>query len=418
MTDPLTPPPRKDPQARTPTPMLPPAARSRAALGLTAAAAEGRFMLQHCDDCGAVQYPPRDACGTCLSVALSWRDIAPEGELLAATRIHVSPDRYFRERMPWRTGAVRLDAGPSVICHLHGDCPPRGRVRLINRLDKAGQGVIMALPAEETPNMQDDPQLRALTADPRHRRVLIIDARAPDAPALCRALLQAGAAHVYLGEAEAWRPWAGRAALAAMDAVTLVPLDVTDTSSVTRLAGQIGGKVDILINNARFLRPGGVFARGDTVFAAREMEVNYFGLMRLAQAFGPAMRGRGADGTNSAVAWVNILSAYALVNAPDHASFCASQAAALSLTQALRTELRAGAVRVMGVYVGPTEDDWHQPLPPPKVTAGALARAVVAGLQDGLEEVWCGDVARDLAARWRRDAKVLEREIGDQGMGG
>ena len=41
-----------------------PAARSRAALGLAVGAAEGRFMLQVCGDCGAVQYPPRDVCGT------------------------------------------------------------------------------------------------------------------------------------------------------------------------------------------------------------------------------------------------------------------------------------------------------------------------------------------------------------------
>ena len=44
-------------------PTLPPAGRSRAALRLTAAAAEGRFELQHCADCATVQYPPRSVCG-------------------------------------------------------------------------------------------------------------------------------------------------------------------------------------------------------------------------------------------------------------------------------------------------------------------------------------------------------------------
>ncbi|MFP3367155.1 SDR family oxidoreductase, partial [Pseudoalteromonas sp. SIMBA_148] len=82
--------------------------------------------------------------------------------------------------------------------------------------------------------------------------------------------------------------------------VQIVPLDVTDTASVAELAGEIGGKTDILVNNARFVRPGGIMDRGDTVFARDEMEVNYLGLMRLAQSFGPAMRGRGADGDNSA----------------------------------------------------------------------------------------------------------------------
>ncbi|MFP3339704.1 zinc ribbon domain-containing protein, partial [Micrococcus sp. SIMBA_131] len=64
MTDATLPPPKKDPQKRTRTQTLPSGLRSRAALGLTAAAAEGRFMLQVCGECGALQYPPRDACST------------------------------------------------------------------------------------------------------------------------------------------------------------------------------------------------------------------------------------------------------------------------------------------------------------------------------------------------------------------
>ena len=75
MTTPLTPPPKKDPQKRTVSPTRPPEMRSRAALGLTAAAAEGRFQLQQCADCGAVQYPPRDACSSCLSPDLPWVDV-------------------------------------------------------------------------------------------------------------------------------------------------------------------------------------------------------------------------------------------------------------------------------------------------------------------------------------------------------
>ena len=58
---------RKNPVLRTRLPTLPPAARSRVALGLTAAAALGRFELQQCRDCGTVQYPPREACQKCLS---------------------------------------------------------------------------------------------------------------------------------------------------------------------------------------------------------------------------------------------------------------------------------------------------------------------------------------------------------------
>jgi short-subunit dehydrogenase len=206
-------------------------------------------------------------------------------------------------------------------------------------------------------------------------------------------------------------PYPGRERLLAVPGVEILPMDVTDTASVQKLAGEIGGKVDILINNARFVRPGGVLARGDTTFAREEMEVNYLGLMRLAQSFGPGMCSRTADGVNSAAAWVNILSVNALATAPDYGCFAASNAAAFSLSQSLRAEYRSSGLRVMNVFVGPTEDDWHQPLPPPKVLPEGLAKDVLRGLKEGLEDVYSGDVAKDLYERYRRDPKVLEREI-------
>ncbi|MBO6777255.1 MAG: SDR family NAD(P)-dependent oxidoreductase [Marinibacterium sp.] len=413
MTTPLTPPPRKDPLKRTVSPTQPPVIRSRAALGLTAMAAEGRFALQTCAECGAVQYPPRDACSACLSTDLPWWDIAPTGQLLAETTVQTSVKQYFRERTPWRVGSVQLDAGPVVICHLHGDVAANARVRLRLLLDRAGQGVILALPQERTDHMADDPELRLMSSDPHLRRVLITDARHPFAPDLAAALQTAGATLIFAGEPENWLPNPNRSALEAAGA-EILPLDVTDTKSVERMAGEIGGKTDILINTARFMRPGGVLARGGTGFARDEMEVNYLGLMRLAQAFGPAMCGRTADGVNSAVAWVNILSVHARTNTPGFGCFNASQAAAFSLSQSLRAEFRGAGLRVMNVFTGPLEEDWYQPLPPPKVTGPALARSVVSGLRDGLEDVWCGDVAKDFEERFCKNPKVLEIELGQE----
>ncbi|PIE10370.1 MAG: short-chain dehydrogenase [Rhodobacterales bacterium] len=417
MTTPLTPPSKKNPQRRTLSPTSPPSLRSRAALGLTAAAAEGRFMLQVCADCGTVQYPPRDACCQCLSVALPWQDIAPGGTLLAETKVRISTNLYFRERAPWRTGSVKLDAGPVVICHVHGDVPPRGRVVMQNRLDRSGQGVLLAMPETATPHMEDDPQLRAMSSDPKFRRVLITDGRNPNAPALARGLADAGATTIFVGLSETWRPDPNEGALADIPGVEVLPLDVTDTASVRELAGEIGGKTDIMVNNARLIRPGGALSRGDSGVAREEMEVNYLGLMRLAQAFGPGMCARTADGTNAAVAWVNILSAHALLPDPAYGCFSASNAAALSLSQSLRGEFRSSGLRVMNVFVGPTDDDWHQPLPPPKVPPAALARDVVKGLRDGLEDVYCGDVAKDLIERFRAGPKILEREMTGGGDG-
>ena len=141
------------------------------------------------------------------------------------------------------------------------------------------------------------------------------------------------------------------------------------------------------------------------------MDVNYFGPLRLAQEFGPVMRSRGAGASNSA-AWVNLLSVYALTNFPPHGTFSASKAAALSLSQCLRAEMRPGGVRVINVFPGPIDDEWNQMLPPPKLTPGALAKAVVEALLNGVEDVYPGDVAQDWLTRWQESPKILEREIG------
>jgi NAD(P)-dependent dehydrogenase (short-subunit alcohol dehydrogenase family)/uncharacterized OB-fold protein len=403
---------RKNPVLRTRLPTLPPAARSRVALGLTAAAALGRFELQQCRDCGTVQYPPREACQQCLSVHLLWESQSGAGELLSDTVLHHSNDLFFRERLPWRLGLVQLDCGPIVVAHLHGGVPPApARVRVAVRLDRAGQAVLVALPEKETSNMADDRQLREFTCDPRFRKVLVTDAKTAVGQALVQALAKAGAEVIWAGYAEPWKKFPGFDELNKVSQVTLLPLDVTDSKNVRELAAEIGGKVDILVNNAEHHRAFGIANRSGVETARAEMDVNYFGLLRLAQEFGPAMRSRGADGLANAVAWVNVLSIYALANFPPHGTFSASKAAAYSLAQCLRAEMRPAGVRVVNVFPGPIDEPWNQLLPPPKVAAAGLANAIVSALRDGIEDLYPGDVAQEWLARWRDNPKALEREL-------
>ena len=400
---------RKNPVLRTRLPTLPPAARSRVALGLTAAAALGRFELQQCRECGTVQYPPREACQKCLSILLDWKAQPAEGELLAQTVLHHSNDLFFRERLPWRLGLVKLDCGPTVVAHLHDSVAQRVRVRAM--LDRAGQAVIAALPDKETPDMAEDRQLREFTCDPKQRKALVTDGKTALGQALVKELAAAEAEIIWVGHAEPWKKFAGFDELEKIPQVTLVPLDVTDSKNVRELAAEIAGKVDIVVNNAEYHRSFGIAGRHGVETARAEMDVNYFGLLRLAQEFGPAMRSRGADGRSSAVAWVNLLSIYALANFPPHGTFSASKAAAHSLAQCLRAEMRPAGVRVVNVFPGPVDDEWNQLLPPPKLAPAALARALVGALREGVEDLYPGDVAQEWLARWRDNPKALEREL-------
>lgn len=412
MTEPLTRPKRKNPVLRTRMPTLPPVPRGRVALGLTAAAAEGQFKLQVCSDCGAVQYPPREACVSCLSDNLEWSVQDGWATLTAETIIRHSLETHFRERTPLRTGIVKLDAGPTAIVHVHGDCPPApARVRVAAKLDRSGNAVLIALPEEDTPNMSDDRQLRELTADPKMRKVLVTDGKSRVGQALVHGLIAAGADIVWVGQAEPWKKMPGFEDIAALPQVTIVDLDVTNPQSVTKAAGQVGAKVDILINNSEFHRTHGVSSRYGTETARAEMDTNYFGLMRLAQDFGPALRSRGADGQNNAVAWVNLLSIYALSSFPSQGTFSASKAAAYSLSQCLRAEMQPAGIRVINAFPGPVDEEWNQLLNPPLLAPEAVANAIIKALRDGTEDIYPGPVAQDWLARWRDNPKVLEKEL-------
>ena len=376
-----------------------PAARSRAALGLAAAAAEGQFRLQVCEECGATQYPPRDVCGRCLSGALKWRAVEPRGTLIATTTTRISSELYFRERPPWLTGLVRLESGASVVAHLHPECRVGGPVRLDLKLDPAGRGAVYALP-EGSAVAADEAAARAFGADPRHRNALIVDGRASTAPALARAFREAGAGRVFIGLSERWRP-APR--LEKMEGAEIVALDVSDPKSVEQLVDLIGDKVDILVNNCDHFRSEATESRA-------AFEIHALGALRLAGGFGPVMRARTGEAGRNSAAFVHVISALALAGSREYGAYAAAQAALRSISQTLRAESRASGLRIVDVLTGPLDDEWRQSVRPPKVAPSVLANALIAALRAGREEVVVGDIAKEIHAKWAEDPGLFRQE--------
>jgi uncharacterized OB-fold protein len=109
------------------------------------AAGKGLFALQRCEMCDAVQYPPREICGACLSDRLNW-DLAPAvaGELLARTSLHRSNESRFCATLPLDVGLVRLVPGPVALCFLHGNCRPGTPVLVRSSLDAMLRPVLTA----------------------------------------------------------------------------------------------------------------------------------------------------------------------------------------------------------------------------------------------------------------------------------
>jgi NAD(P)-dependent dehydrogenase (short-subunit alcohol dehydrogenase family) len=246
--------------------------------------------------------------------------------------------------------------------------------------------------------------------------VFVTDAGSALGVALVHALIDVGAAVVWAG----CKPSAAyaeglKSQLSLSSQVRWVDLDVTSDESVRAAADRIGSQVDILINNAESplgaaTREGDVeSARAKVDPAAAAMDVNYFGLVRLARAFGPLMRATatGAAGVPSKaaattgvpavgtpmLAWVNLLSIYALSALPARSAFSASKAAAYSFAQSLRAEMSQAGIRVINVFPGPIDDEGNREVLLPKMAPAALARALVKALQDGVEDVYPGEVA-------------------------
>src|SRR5215207_9739159 len=195
--------------------------------------------------------------------------------------------------------------------------------------------------------------------------------------AFVEGLLDAGARRVYT----AARNPQTLATLAQRDSrVIPIALDITDDSSVQEAAAQLID-IDLLVNNAGAALGARLIGAPDLSAARQEMEVNYFGLLRMCRAFAPILAANGG-GT-----LINVLSILARVASPASGSYSASKAAALSLTQAVRAELQAQGTRVIGVLPGYVKTDMTERINAPKIQPIDVVRATLEALQSGEEDV-------------------------------
>ncbi len=109
---------------------------------------------------------------------------------------------------------------------------------------------------------------------------------------------------------------------------------------------------------------------------------------------------------------VNVLTVLAHACLPSMGSYCASKAAALSMTQGVRAELMPWGVRVAAVFPSTVDTPTSAESPPPKLRPAEVAEAVVTMILNGTEDHYPGRIASDLYAGWRDSHKVVERELG------
>jgi short-subunit dehydrogenase len=184
-----------------------------------------------------------------------------------------------------------------------------------------------------------------------------------------------------------------------------ITLDVRDADAVNAAAAEFAPRVDILINNAGINGNLSVFRASDTQAARDEMDVNYFGILNTARAFGFEMRERRRG------VIINMLSSSSLVNIPRMGTYSAAKAAAASITQAIRAELSPYGVHVCGMFPGVTDTKMSAQLTVPKLAPTTVAAALIEAIRNGVEDQYDGIFHRELYDALRADPKAVERRM-------
>jgi ABC-type oligopeptide transport system ATPase subunit/NAD(P)-dependent dehydrogenase (short-subunit alcohol dehydrogenase family) len=186
--------------------------------------------------------------------------------------------------------------------------------------------------------------------------------------------------------------------------IETLALDITDANAVAAAAKRCGD-VTLLINNAGINRLSGLMAASDLADARAEMETNYFGTLAMCRAFAPVLKANGGG------AIINMLSILSRVNLPLMGSLCASKAAALSLCQGIRAELAKQGTAVIAVMPGAVDTDMSRDFPPPKMPPREVAEAALSALEEGVEEVYPGEMAKGIAQGLGADPKAVEKQF-------
>lgn len=164
-------------------------------------------------------------------------------------------------------------------------------------------------------------------------------------------------------------------------------LDVTDPQQVARAARECGD-VDVLVNNAGVAETGGFLQDATLEATRRQLEVNFFGMLRMAQAFAPVLAANGGG------ALLNVLSIASWINRPLLGTYGATKSAAWALTNGLRHELRAQGTQVTALHMGFVDTELTRGIELPKSTPETIVREALDGLEAGVDEVLA-----DLATR-------------------
>ena len=132
--------------------------------------------------------------------------------------------------------------------------------------------------------------------------------------------------------------------------VVAIELDLGKPETITA-AAQTASDVEIVVSNAGVLEKATALDPKAFDTLAKEIDINVYGLLRMAQAFAPVLQSNGGG------AFAQLNSVASFKSFGDFATYAASKAAAYSLTQALHGQMGELGIQVVSVHPGPIATD-------------------------------------------------------------
>ena len=175
------------------------------------------------------------------------------------------------------------------------------------------------------------------------------------------------------------------------------------------LAAKQATDVELVVNNAGVLRRSSPLDESSIEDLTYELDINVFGLMRMAQAFAPVLKANGGG------VFLQLNSIASMQTFVASSTYAASKAAAYSMTQALRLQLGQQGTRVVSVHPGPIATDMAADagiadnIAEP---ASVVADCIITALESGVFHAYPDAIARALGAEYASFAQsVIESAI-------
>ena len=238
-----------------------------------------------------------------------------------------------------------------------------------------------------------------MSYDISNKITLVTGANRGIGKAIVETFLEHGASKVYAGV----RSLNKAEPLVAEFSEKVVPIEIDyENPTSIKAAAEIADDVQVVVSNAGVLIGAGVMNEDVIEKFQTELNINVYGLIRMAQAFAPVLKRNGGG------AFVQLNSIASLSSFP-RATYPASKAAAYSFTQALRPIFKEQGTATLSVHPGPILTDMaiSSGFAEDSDLPSVVSEGIVRSLKEGKFHLFPDRMAKDFEKAYRKFAEEI-----------